>query len=139
MIKKIEQDLKYCQGTYRNYYMTYIRGIVTNLHTRKSTMIPHEFIFDTGAAIIVLNNQFLYLFENSDTPIISHQKLQYGGNIVELPIYKITIEIKGIIFEMPAAFDKEMKLTSLLGHLGFLNELEHYSVSKKRQKLTLII
>jgi hypothetical protein len=139
MIKKIEQDLKHCQGAYKNYYMTYLRGVVTNLYTGKSTKITHEFLFDTGAAITILNNQFLYLFENTDTPVISHQKIQYGGNIVELPIYKINIEIKGITFEIPAAFDKEMTLTSLLGHLGFLNELEHYSVSKKRRKLTIII
>ena len=122
MIKKIEQDLKYCQGTYKNYYMTYLRGVVTNLHTGKSTITTREFLFDTGAAITILNNQFIDLFENTETPVISYQKIQYGGNIVELPIYKITIEIKGVGFEIPAAFDKEMKITSLLGHLGFLNE-----------------
>ena len=34
--------------------------------------------------------------------------------------------------------NKNMMLDSLLGHFGFLNELEHFGISKKRRKLTII-
>lgn len=136
---KIEINLKeFPKISYKPYYMTYIDAVVINIHTQVSSVITHEFIFDTGAAITILNAKFAYLFEDTDTPVITYQHIQYGGNVVKLPIYEINIVIKGQLFKLPAAFDKDMKLTSLLGHLGFLNELEHYWVSKKRRKLTII-
>ena len=55
-----------------------------------------------------------------------------------LPVYLIKLKIKGVEFKFPAAFDKNMKLPSLLGHFAFLNNLEHFGISKSRKKLTLI-
>jgi hypothetical protein len=119
--------------------MTYIEGIVTNPHNEKKTFTK-TFIVDTGAAISVLNSSFGFLFKDSDTPIIEYVNLHYGGGTTKdpLPVYLIKLKIKGIEFEFPSAYDKNMQLTSLLGHFGFLNSFEHLGISKPRKKLTLI-
>jgi hypothetical protein len=143
-MNRIEQDLTYFPQIYSKtkspYYMTYIEGTVTNPHNEKKTMSVKKFIFDTGAAITILNSSFGFLFKDSDTPIIEHVNIQYGGGITKepLPVYMVKLKIKGVEFEIPAAYDKNMQLTSLLGHFGFLNSLEHFGVSKKHRKLTII-
>lgn len=143
-MNKIEHELTYhtqiYSATRSPYYMTYIVGVVTNPHNNKKTMVAKDFIVDTGAAITILNSSFSFLFKDSDTPIIEYVNIQYGGGISRepLPVYMIKLKIKGIEFDFPAAFDKNMKLTSLLGHFGFLNSLEHFGISKQRKKLTLI-
>ena len=122
------------------YYMTFIEGIVENPHNNKKTLTIHRFLIDTGAAISVLNSNFGFLFKDNDTPIIDTVSLHYGGGVVKepLPVYLIKLKIKGVEFEFPAAFDKNMTLPSLLGHYGFLNNLEHLGISRVRNKLTLI-
>lgn len=136
----IETDLIPCSGHYKPYYMPYIDGIVTNKHTGKKTLTAKRFIIDTGASITILNSSFHFLFkEEEQTHRINTVKIHYGGNTVELPVYEIKLKIKGIEFDVPAAFDKNMNnLHSLLGHLGFLNELTHIGISKKKRKVTLI-
>lgn len=140
---KIEQDLTYKPQIYLRsrspYYMTYIEGVVTNPYNDKKTFIK-PFLVDTGAAITVLNSSFGFLFHESGTPIIEHVNLHYGGGVTRdpLPVYLIKLKIKGVEFEFPAAFDKNMQLTSLLGHFGFLNSLEHLGISKNRKKFILI-
>ncbi len=140
---RIEQSLTYFPRLFTDkeagYYMTYVEGIVTNPHNKKKTLTVHKFIVDTGAAISILNRRFKSLFDKSTLPI-THVNIHYGGGITRepLPVYKVIIKIKGVEFELLAAFDKNMTLTSLLGHHGFLNELEHLGISKKNRKLTLI-
>lgn len=141
-MNRIEQELTYSTQIYSKtrspYYMTYIEGTVANPHNDKKTLTIKKFIVDTGAAITILNSSFGFLFKDSDTPIVEYVNIQYGGNTVSLPVYDVNLKIKGIEFKIPAAFDKNMTLTSLLGHFGFLNELEHLGISKQRKKLTLI-
>lgn len=141
---RIEQDLSYFPQILINsrspYYMTYIEGTVTNPHNDKKTITVKKFIVDTGAAITILNSSFGFLFKDNDTPIIDRVNIHYGGGVTRepLPVYLIKLKIKGVEFEFPAAYDKNMQLTSLLGHFGFLNSLEHLGISKQRKKLTLI-
>jgi hypothetical protein len=141
---RIEQDLTYFMQIYTKtispYYMSYIEGIVINPHNGKKTLTTKQFIVDTGAAITILNSSFKFLFVDNDTPIIEHVNIHYGGGITKspLPVYMIKLKIKGVEFNFPAAYDESMKLTSLLGHFGFLNSLEHFGVSKRRNKMTLI-
>jgi hypothetical protein len=143
-MNKIEHNLSYFPQllikSRSPYYMTYIDGIVSNPHNDKKTITAKRFIVDTGAAITVLNSSFGFLFHDNDTPIIDHVNIQYGGGATKepLPVYLIKLKIKGVEFEFPAAFDKHMQLTSLLGHYGFLNSLEHLGISKQRKKLTII-
>lgn len=143
-MNRIEQDLNYFPQVFLKtrspYYMIFIDGIVTNPHNNKKTMTTKTFIVDTGAAITVLNSSFGFLFSENDTPVIDHVNIHYGGGVTKepLPVYLIKLKIKGVEFEFPAAFDKNMQLPSLLGHFGFLNSLEHLGVSKQRKKLTLI-
>ncbi len=141
---RIEQDLTYFPKIYQrnlksSYYMPYIEGIVINPHNQKKTYSTHKFIVDTGAAISILNSSFGFLFKDNDTPVIDCVNIQYGGNSQpNLPVYSIKLKIKGVEFDLPAVYDKNMTITSLLGHFEFLNTLEHLSISKKRRKLTLI-
>jgi hypothetical protein len=141
---KIEQELAFMPQIYLKtrspYYMTYIEGIVTNPYNGKKIMNIKQFIVDTGAAITVLNSSFGFLFNDNQTPVLEYVNLHYGGGPTRdpLPVYLIRLKIKGEEFELPAAFDKNMNLTSLLGHYGFLNSFEHLGISKLRKKLTLI-
>ncbi|WP_133994813.1 pepsin/retropepsin-like aspartic protease family protein [Dinghuibacter silviterrae] len=140
-MERIEQELRFKHKIYNSgsssYYMTYIDGIVINPQANLKTYTPQEFIVDTGAAITILNRRLSLLF-TSQTPIIDYVTIQYGGNSVKLPVYQVIIKIKGIEFNVPAAYDKNMSLTSLLGHFGFLNNFEHFGISKKRKRFTLI-
>jgi len=117
--------------------MTYIEGTVENLHNGKKGLTVYRFLVDTGASISVLNSSFGFLFVN--TPVIDTVSLRYeGSNAKALPVYSIRLKIKGISFELLAAFDENMKITSILGHYAFLNNFEHLGISKLRKKLTLI-
>jgi len=143
-MNRIEQELTFSPQIYSKtrspYYMTYIEGTVANPHNDKKTLTTKKFIVDTGAAITILNSSFGFLFKDSNTPIVEYVNIHYGGGVTRepLPVYMIKLKIKGIEFKFPAAYDKNMQLTSLLGHFGFLNSLEHFGVSKQRKKLTLI-
>lgn len=141
---KIEQDLYYFPQillkTRSPYYMTYIEGTVSNLTNEKKTLTIHKFIVDTGAAITILNSSLGFLFKNNDSHIIDHVSIHYGGGVVKdpLPVYIVRIKIKGNEFDIPAAFDKNMRLPSLLGHYESLNNFDHVGISKLRRKLTMI-
>ncbi len=138
---RIEQELRFFPKIYKksagSYYMPYIKGSVTNLNNGKRTLYASDFIIDTGASITILNHKFAFLFED-DNNIIDYISVQYGGNNKELPVYKIELKLQGHSFILPAAFDKDMQLTSLLGHFEFLNTFEHIGMSKKRKKISLI-
>ena len=141
----IDQDLHYSPQLYQHkrvgYYMSYIEGVVANPVNDKKTLTIHRFIIDTGAAITILNRSFSFLFKDGKTPIVDYVNIHYGGGISRepLPVYNVVLKIRGIEFKIPAAFDKNMTLTSLLGHFGFLNEIEHFGISKKRRKLKIVI
>ena len=146
-MSRIELDLKYntkiLKKTGKGYYMTYLDALIHNPHTGEKSLVTKRFLFDTGAAITILNSSFRFLFYNSgtnvcNTPIIDNVTVQYGGSRVSLPVFRISLKIKGEEFDMLAAFDKNMKLPSLLGHFDFINKLEHVGISRKRHKLTLI-
>lgn len=146
-MEKIAYNLTYkrklLKTSSRGYYMTYVDGLVSNPHTGKKSLTTHKFIFDTGAAITILNRSFNFLFIDrrtgkKTTPVEDNVSIRYGSGTVTLPVYKIKLKIKGIEFSLLAAHDQNMELNSLLGHFDFLNELEHFGVSKKRKKLTII-
>jgi hypothetical protein len=141
-MNRLEQELTFFPQIYSKtrspFYMTYIEGIVINPYNKKQTYTTKKFLVDTGASISILNSSLGFLFEDKHNPIIEYVNIQYGGGIVTLPVYNIKLKIKGFEFELPAAFDKNMQIPSLLGHYGFLNVFEHFGVSKQRKKLTLI-
>ncbi|MDM8523320.1 hypothetical protein QUF80_08110 [Desulfococcaceae bacterium HSG8] len=139
---KIEQELAYfpkiLKKISKGYRMPYLYGTVLNPHNGEKTYTAKKFLADTGAAITVLNRSFNLLFKDKNTPIIEEIPIQYGGSLTKLPVYNVKLKIKGIEFDIPAAFDKRLGTHSLLGNFGFLNNFDHFGISKKRNKLRLI-
>ncbi len=123
--------------TSKSFYLPYLDGIIENpLNGEKSTV--QRFLIDTGASISVLGRVFHRLFDEK-TPINEYAIVKYGdGKTREFPVYKVNLKVQGVLFkDLIVAFDKQME-THLLGNLGFINELEHLGISKKRKKISLI-
>jgi predicted aspartyl protease len=81
-------------------------------------------LIDTGAAISILNKEFID-FINDDFKEIDYTTIQYGGNKVKLPVYEMIITLNGHDIPIRTAFDRNLELPSLLGQFGFLNEFKH--------------
>ncbi len=140
---KIEQNLTYfpqiLKKIKKGYRMPYLYGTVLNPHNDKKTYTAKKFLVDTGASISILNSSFNDLFKDEKTPIIERIKIQYGGSSPELPVYNVKLKIKGFEFDIVAVYDKGLKTPySLLGHFKFLNNFDHFGISKKRNKFSLI-
>ena len=139
----VEQNLDYKHPIFVNqsqgYYMTYIDGIVKNPSNGKRTPLVHKFLVDTGAAISIFNKKLQFLLDEK-TPVIGHVNIFYGGGKrkAPLPVYNMTIKIKGEEFHVKAAFDNKLKYSSVLGHFGFLNDITHFGISKKRRKFRIV-
>jgi hypothetical protein len=135
---KIEKELKPLAITLNNtayiHYQPRINGLV--IFNGQKAYTINEFILDTGASITILNAKFNFLFK--DTKPQSYTRIMYGGSTKDLPVYDIELKIEGNLFNLKAAHDSEMELTSLLGHFDFLNTFNHFSISMDRHKFILV-
>lgn len=136
---KIEKPLKELYISLNNiayiHYQPRVNGIVINPHNNLKTYMANEFILDTGASITILNANFNFLFK--DTTPNSSTRIMYGSGEKLLPIYEIQLKMYDYVFNLKAAHDSEMQLTSLLGHYDFLNTFNHFGINKDKRIFTL--
>jgi hypothetical protein len=136
------------QDKSKPHYYPIIEGFVENPHKKdgydsfiRSTV--QEFVIDTGASINILGRVFNRIFDE-ETPIVDYTLIRYGtGQATKLPIYKVNLKLivdggNAVLENILFAYDKQLE-THVLGNFGFINDLEHFSISKKRRKLTFII
>jgi hypothetical protein len=105
------------------YKMSYLYGNIMYPRTGEMFVKNIKFIVDTDAAISILNNE-LKIFINEKFKPIGYAAVQYGGNLKKLPVYEMQLKIKGEVFNLRMAYDKDMQLTSLLGQFDFLNKMD---------------
>lgn len=136
---KIEKPLKELYISLNNvayiHYQPRVNGIVINPYNNLRTYNVSEFILDTGAGITILNANFSSLFK--DTQPHSSTRILYGSGEKLLPIYQIQLKMYDYVFNLKAAHDREMQLTSLLGHYDFLNTFNYFGINKNRRIFTL--
>jgi predicted aspartyl protease len=121
----------------KDFYKTCIvDAIIYNSEGNYKSDYTYPFLIDTGAAITILNLSFNSFIEMSKLIQIDEMEIQYGaGKVKKLPVYKLRLSIKGNIYDIKAAHDKELTLTSLIGMYGFINDLDTLVVSKDTTQL----
>ena len=102
-------------------------------------IIPNiRFVIDTGASITILNARFNEVLRDAEHTGVG--VIQYGaGSKRELKMYKLEIMIKGNKFLITALHDPQLSnKDSLLGMVGFVQEVENLSIFGKSKKLIII-
>ena len=116
--------------------LPYVDVVLKNIETSNTTDTTQEFLFDTGASISILNIKYEEFLK--DIPIIDYLNIQYGGGRQKkLPVYRIGIIIKGIAFEINAAYDGTIPF-NLLGHFSFFDNLSYLLFDSAANQLRMI-
>lgn len=118
-------------------YLPMLNGLVYNPVTNIEDTSTEIFLVDTGASITILRPKFTSLF----SPInqIDYQYVQYGNNVVKLPVYEIGLKIKGYDFKIYAAIDNNLNMKhSLLGHYNFFQSFDFIINNSKKKNMKLI-